>query len=235
MKGKKMICPFCFNEHRELLKFGVQHELFDRLKIIGGGERQSLCPTCGSTDRERLVFVFLVDYVKIFKREQIRILHIAPERNIYRYLEHSEQIDYVVGSLYHQQYQFVKCFSTIDLTKTIFLDNSFDLIICNHVLEHIQEEHSALSEIKRILKARGKAILQVPIAEQLKETFEDRSLVTPSERLNHYGQRDHVRLYGRDYGKRLAKHGFKVENYKLASEYPLLGLNEKETLYVVSK
>ena len=230
-----MTCPFCFSKHSKLLRMGEPQEVFDRLNIVGGGSRECVCPTCFSLDRERLVYVYLVDYFKVFKRSNLHILHIAPERNIYHFLSKAYLPSYLAGALYGSQYPFVKDFLTIDITGTQFPDDSFDLIICNHVLEHIPEESSALNEIWRILKVGGEAILQVPIAYGMDKTLEDPTITTPSERLRQYGQKDHVRLYGCDYQQRLSNHGFDVGKYSLAEEYPLLGLNKEEILYVARK
>src|SRR5690606_22376202 len=171
-------------------------------------------PSCYSLDRERLVYVYLVDYFKVFKKRNLHILHIAPERNIYGFLSKARLPSYLVGSLYSRQYPFVKDFLTVDITRTRFSNDSFDLIICNHVLEHIPEESLALNEIRRILKTGGEAILQVPIAYGLEKTLEDRSIISPAERLRQYGQKDHVRLYGCDY-----EHPWANSNYHPSNRF----------------
>ena len=98
-----------------------------------------------------------------------------------------------------------------DLTSTNFKDESFDLIICNHVLEHIEDDKSALNEIYRILKYNGISILQVPMNVKRKNTFEDSSIKSKNQREKYFGQYDHVREYGLDFKDRVEQAGFKVE------------------------
>ena len=105
-----------------------------------------------------------------------------------------------------------------DLTNLPFEDNRFDLILCNHVLEHVTDDHKAISEIFRVLKKEGKAILQVPIDQNRINTFEDFSITDPKERTKNFGQYDHVRIYGTDFFDRLEKAGFKTEKIDFTAE-----------------
>ena len=98
----------------------------------------------------------------------------------------------------------------IDITDTQFEANRFDVILCMHVLEHVPDDRKALSELFRILKPGGWAIVQSPIDRQRLETFEDPTVVSPKERERLFGQRDHVRVYGRDYSARLEQAGFNI-------------------------
>ena len=100
-----------------------------------------------------------------------------------------------------------------------FKDNSFDFLLCNHVLEHIEDDHKAMSEIYRVLNIGGNAILQVPLNQNSKNTLEDNSITDKKERIEKFGQYDHVRLYGMDYFERLKKVGFELEQIKYASNY----------------
>lgn len=228
-----MVCPICFNTYTNLLPHGVDADIFQKYEIVGGGLRYSKCPTCESTDRERLTYIYLIDFFKILD-QQFRVLHFAPERGIYYRL--FDQIEhYIVGDLNPKLYPNIATINKIDLLDTGFEDSSFDLVICNHVLEHIPQEEKALQEIRRILVPGGQAIVQVPIALALDTTFEDTNVISPDDRLKKYGQHDHVRLYGRDYKKRLEASGFTVAIYNLFEEYKKFGLNPKEDLYVISK
>jgi len=128
----------------------------------------------------------------------------------------------------------------IDITDINFENDYFDFIICNHVLEHVQDDRKAMSELFRVLKPDGEAILQVPISKYNKETFEDFSIVSPREREKYFGQKDHVRIYGKDYKNRLENVGFKLEIYDIKKalnikEAKRLGLNREEILYVCFK
>ena len=114
-----------------------------------------------------------------------------------------------------------------------FEDNFFDVVICSHVLEHIVYDRKAMSELFRVLKSGGEAILQVPISKYNKETFEIFSITFPREREKYFGQRDHVRIYGKDYKKRLESVGFKVEIYYIKKDLSIqdikkYGLNKEE-------
>ena len=129
----------------------------------------------------------------------------------------------------------------MDVTDIHYPENSFDVIICNHVLEHIPDDRKAMNELFRVLKPGGQAILQVPISLTLEKTFEDSTIITPEEREKVFGQKDHVRIYGSDYIKRLKAAGFKVKEYKwtedsnLADPQNRLCLNEDEVVYYCEK
>jgi len=128
----------------------------------------------------------------------------------------------------------------IDIKDINFEDNFFDVIICNHVLEHIVDDRKAMCELFRVLKPGGEAILQVPISKYNKKTFEDFSIILPEEREKYFGQKDHVRIYGKDYKNRLERIGFKVELYDIKNDLNIqdikkFGLNEEEILYIGKK
>ena len=134
----------------------------------------------------------------------------------------------------------VNCDLVFDITDMNFGDSCFDFIICNHVLEHIQDDRKAMSELFRVLKPSGEAILQVPISKYNKGTFEDFLIILPEEREKYFGQKNHVRIYGRDYKGRLESVGFKVELYDIKKDLSIkaikkYGLNEEEILYIGKK
>lgn len=124
-------------------------------------------------------------------------------------LKDAKNIDYVTGDLFPEKYP--KGTVKVDLLKIPFEPESFDIVICNHVLEHIPEDESAMKELQRVLKKSGWGILMVPIDWSRKTTYEDPSITTPEARADHFGQVDHVRWYGQDYTERLKKAGFKVD------------------------
>ena len=111
---------------------------------------------------------------------------------------------------------------------------TFDWVICNHVLEHIEDDQQAMGEIYRVLKPGGSAVLQVPISPALEKTFEDKTIQSPEQREQHFGQRDHVRIYGLDYVQRLEEAGFKVNRQKIKSENNW-GLNPLEDVFWVRR
>jgi len=127
-----------------------------------------------------------------------------------------------------------------DITKLNFKNNTFDLIICNHVLEHIIDDRTAMNEIYRVLKKDGIGILQVPIDKCLEKTYEDNTLVSKKQRAEHFGQYDHVRVYGRDYKNRLEDSGFTVNlidytNEIKDDEISKYGLIKGELIPIVKK
>jgi SAM-dependent methyltransferase len=188
---------------------GVKKTIFRKYRIAGGGYKKNVkCPNCGSTDRGRLLYLFFTLRTDIFRRKT-RVLHIAPNRNIAKVLYENKNIDYVCGALQPDEFKDLGAVR-VDVTKINFGDNGFDVVICNHVLEHVADDAGAMREIHRVLKADGFAVLQVPLALDLPKTLEDSTLRTCKERKRAFGQSDHVRLYGLDYFDRLQKAGFRV-------------------------
>jgi len=116
-----------------------------------------------------------------------------------------------------------------------FEDDYFDLIICNHLLEHVPEDISAMKELYRVLKKPGKAILQVPISKKLDITYEDFSITDPKQREASFGQFDHVRIYGQDYKDRLESAGFKVERINISDEFMKYGIAKEEDIFIGRK
>lgn len=207
------------------------------MNIIGGGYRYSLCPRCPSTDRERLIYWYITERINILNSSKdIRVLHVAPEKNLQRILKSFSHIEYISGDLNPS----TDCDIRLDVTDINFEDNFFDTIICSHVLEHIEDDRKAMRELYRVLRPEGFAILQVPISKNAKEAFEDFSITSLEEREKYFGQKDHVRIYGQDYKRRLESIGFKVELYDIKKELNIkeikkFGLNREEILYVCRK
>ena len=234
--GNKFICPICRGHFRRFLPIGLDIPVIKKYNIVPGGFRKNAkCPRCRSTDRERLFYLYLIKYQPNIFEENINLLHIAPEIKLRKVFNSHSNINYINGDLYNPQADEV-----IDITSINYDDNVFDIIICSHVLEHIQKDELAMSELFRVLKPGGLAIIQVPISSVLVETFEDSSIIEPEDREKYFGQKDHVRIYGTDYIKRLKKSGFKVTAYDFISElnpfdvqkYALL---KDEKLYLCSK
>jgi SAM-dependent methyltransferase len=228
-------CPFCKVTFRKFLPdAGEPSELFTKVHVIGGGpSADAICPLCGSFERERHVYLYLKLMTPVFE-DKTRILHIAPERRLSRILSKRKNIDYVSGDLNPTRAQV-----RVDLTKIDFPDASFDVVICNHVLEHIPQDKIAMAEILRILRPGGWAMLQVPISPAI-ATREDLSVTDPQERLRLYGQDDHVRIYGRDYAERLESAGFRVTTASIARQHGnsyarRFGLLADELIYVAKK
>lgn len=197
-------CPFCGGTFPRFLPFGHTAAVLQDLRVLGGGYRTNArCPQCKSLDRERLVFLYLLRRTRIFNRPS-RILHFAPEFCLGRLLSslpmtHHIAADLVKGRAVYQ----------MDICNIPLADQSIDVVICNHVLEHVTDDISALAELRRVLRPLGFAIVQVPIATSLSVTVEEPpSQANPLARDEHFGQTDHVRIYGRDYVSRLRAAGF---------------------------
>jgi len=182
----------------------------------------------------------LKQYKELNKQREIKILHLAPEHKISAWLLKQPNVSYVAGDKFTKGYEYPSYTIDLDILNLPFEENSFDILICNHVLEHIPDDTAAMKEIFRVLKKDGTAILQVPLAYGLQHTVEDEAAKTEKEREEKFGQYDHVRLYGLDYANRLENVGFKVEvtkpsdfiNSDLINKY---SVNAKENIYAAIK
>jgi len=209
--GSKYQCPICRFHARKFIQVheGASH----------------LCPRCGSIERKRLLWLYLRDEIKIQKQNNFRALHFSPSSVLFRKLMVMENVEYTPTSFDNP---LIK--NHFDITSLPFGENRFDIIICYHVFEHIDNDKKAMSELFRVLKKSGVALLQVPYSE--KETIEDSSVTNPEERKKLFGQEDHVRYYGRtDFKKRLENAGFNVEEISYAKK---LG-EEKSELYQLNR
>jgi SAM-dependent methyltransferase len=174
-------------------------------------EKEVECPRCRSHPRHRKLWVYLSRHTKFFKLKNLYFLHIAPEgclKEKFKKLFDNYLTADISG---HAMVQ-------MDITDIKYPDNSFDIIMCNHVLEHIPDDIKAMSELYHVLKKGGMAILLVPMNLYSDQTYEDWSVVTPEGRVKAFGQHDHVRIYGKDYLERLQSVGFGVSAV-LGNEY----------------
>lgn len=200
-------CLLCNSSFSDFLPGGAKGDLFEKYHVIGAGYREKcICPVCGSFDRNRWFLYVLSKYTNIFT-ESSRVLHFAPEAKIPELLMANINCDY-----YSVDIKPGRAMHCADILDIPYKDALFDYVILNHVLEHVMDEATAIKEIKRILKPSGKMIISFPICTD-KDTCEDDGISGPAERLKHYGQEDHVRLYGRDYKERIEKYGWQVEVY----------------------
>ena len=219
--GRRYECPICGAKLRKYLPYGRRNALLERMHVVGGGRREhGLCPVCGSLDRERLLYLFLCRETDIFSRP-VRLLHVAPERPLERLFRASSRIEYITADKFRNSVA-VK----MDITSMPFPDMCFDAVLCNHVLEYVADEVTALKECYRVLKPGGWAIIQEQIAESLEITYENPALVSAADRLAEYGDGDHVRLYGRDYARRMERGGFAVKVFDWSTEPEGFGLPE---------
>jgi len=200
-------CPFCKGYFKNFNSFGLDFPVLKEKYVVGGGYRlNTACPNCSSSDRERLVYLYLKKKTDILKKK-IKLLHIAPEKHLSKIFISSDNIKYIQGDKYNYSENTLK----LDIAHIPFPDNEFDVIICNHVLEHVQNDRLAMSELFRVLKHNGWAILQVPVSLTLQKTYEDPNIISPKQREKAFGQSDHVRIYSKkNYINRLENTGFIV-------------------------
>ena len=164
-----------------------------------------LAPGTLSLERHRLFWLYLKNETTFFSAP-LRVLHFAPEQAFVQKFKKQKNLSYTTTDL-NSPIADVKA----DICDLPFKDNSFDFIICNHVLEHIPDDIKAMQELYRVLAPKGTAILQVPYDAKLSTTFEDNSITDQRERTRIFGQYDHLRVYGMDYFKKLSSIGFKVK------------------------
>lgn len=178
--------------------------LLRSLRVVGSDLDNYLCPVCGCNDRERHLLLYLRETGWIGKIQGSHVLHFAPEGRLTLFVERAAPGRYVRADLIPSRAGIER----IDLLNIPHPAGTFDLVIANHVLEHVADDTRALSEIRRVLKPGGHAILQTPYSELLASLFCDPGICSEEARLQVYGQEDHVRLYGRHVFDRIASAGF---------------------------
>ncbi|MDF2454414.1 MAG: SAM-dependent methyltransferase [Cytophagaceae bacterium] len=199
--GNKVECTVCNSTYRSFLPYG-------RLQP----RQNALCPNCLSLERHRLIILYLKNKTDFFSPGK-QVLHIAPEHCFIRSFESLHKDGYITGDLYSPLAK-VK----MDVHAIPFPEDQFDVVFCNHVLEHVTDDRLAVREIRRVLKPGGFAILQSPADYRVEKTYEDPTITDPLEREKAFGQNDHMRLFGRDYGQRLGESGLKINQYEVAKE-----------------
>jgi len=221
-KGDNVECPCCKRKFKKFLTYGVKPR------------EGALCPWCLALERHRLLWKYLEDKTDIYIR-QLSVLHFAPEHQFQERLKAARNVTYLSCDL-----DMPTAMDKQDITQLTYSEDSFDAILCNHVLEHIPEDAKAMKELYRVLKPGGWAILQTPMLNK-EETLEDFSITDPQERERVFGQNDHVRIYGADKQKRLEAAGFTVilDDYVTANFTPqqqkYFGLNADEIIWLAKK
>lgn len=200
-KGDKVICTVCEKGFKKFLPYGRK------------ARENALCPNCLALERHRLMWLYLQQKTNFFTAP-LRVLHVAPEACFIDRFEKLPNIDYITGDI-ESPLAKVK----MDIHQIPFEDASFDVVFCNHVMEHVDNDIAACKEINRVLKPKGWGIIQSPVYD-IPTTFEDPSITAPAEREKAFGQRDHVRKYGDDYALRLSKSGLMVSEDRFVQELP---------------
>ena len=186
----------------------IDNKSFSKFLPYGYGNQRSnvLSPSTLSLERHRLLWLYLLNETNFFSTTTIqKVLHFAPEQAFYKIFRNQKNIEYTTTDLLSPLAD-VKA----DICNLPFEDNTYDIIFCNHVLEHIPDDTKAMQELYRVLKKGGMAILQIPQDLKRATTFADNSIVNQKDRAAIFGQYDHVRIYGRDYFDKLRSIGFTV-------------------------
>lgn len=160
-----------------------------------------------------MAWLYLKNETPLFRRPT-RLLHFAPEPFYTRRLDAYLTIDHVPAS-----YDPERPDEGVDIQNLPFEDESFDMIFCSHVLEHVPDDRKGMRELHRVLRRDGLAIIMVPVR-NMPATYEDPSITEPEERAKHFGQWDHLRLYGSDFTQRLEEAGFEASTIYYADRFP---------------
>ncbi|RZJ67225.1 MAG: class I SAM-dependent methyltransferase [Flavobacterium sp.] len=205
LSGDKFTDPIDGKSFKSFLPYGY-----------GKQRNNVLSPSTLSLERHRLLWLYLNNETDFFSAPK-KVLHFAPEQAFYKLFRNQQNLDYTTTDLYSPLAD-VKA----DICNLPFKDNEYDLILCNHVLEHIPDDTKAMQELYRVMKPGGMGIFQIPQDLNREKTFEDDSITDQKQRAEIFGQYDHVRVYGRDYFDKLRSIGFRVveEDYtaKIAPE-----------------
>jgi SAM-dependent methyltransferase len=197
-RGARVSCPICDGAFSRFMDHRAQPSV--------------RCPKCGSMERHRLLWLWLREESDFFTAG-LRVLHFAPEYGVRKRLAALPNLDYHTADLESRLAD-----DHFDIAQIPYPAESFDVILCNHVLEHVPDDAAALSELHRILRSDGWAILMTPIGKGVRRTVEDPQVGEPHQRLAKYGQEDHVRLYGQDFYERLRDAGLEVEAIDYAEQ-----------------
>ena len=239
--GKKRQCYVCGKRFNHFTKYGEGRKKIPefrlKLMIVGSDVDNFGCMYCGSHDRERHLYMFF-DKLRLWDAVRAsRVLHFAPEKHLRSRITGLGPAKYTAADLFPRDEQTER----IDVTDLPFDDESYDFVVCNHVLEHVKEYRTALSEIYRVLSPNGLAVLQTPVSRLLTRNFEDDGIDSDTLRLYFYGERAHCRVFSEKHlfedmmhtGFRLdvAKNGY----YFTDSECRYYGVNGEEDLILLRK
>ena len=198
--GRSRYCTVCKSRVQRFKPYGVNPR------------NDARCPVCDALERHRFAWMYLELHTDLLNGAPKRVLHCAPERGIRHRLERIASLDYVSIDL-EGHHAAVRA----DLTALPFDDDSFDVVLCSHVLEHVSDDRAALREIHRVMRRSGWGVLMVPIADGV--TDEDIA-ADPETRLQRFGQQDHLRKYGRDFAERVSNCGFDVREVRCPDIVP---------------
>lgn len=238
--GGRRLCVLCGHHVWRFMPYrsgsrGVA-PLMHVLEVVGSDVDNFECPRCGAHDRERHLLLYLRAGGMLEWMKGRSILHFAPEKRLSRWIQAAGPADYAPCDLYPKASHVRR----VDMLDMEIESGSVDMVIANHVLEHVGDVDRALSEVFRILAPDGHAILQTPYSSKLHHTWSDAGIDTPQARLQAHGQEDHVRLFGRDIFERIEAAGFesRVRQHDdlLGDTDPsLAGVNRAEPFFLYRK
>ena len=213
-RGRGRECPICGSRYRSFMPYGYVTSRED-----------ALCPHCLSLERHRMIWLWLKMHSNLFE-ERPRLLHIAPEVSLMRHFKplYRGTQSYITADL-----ESPLADMHFDIQSIPMDDGSVEVVICNHLFEHVEDDNKAMRELYRIMKHGGWGIMLVPEDRGRATTFEDDTITDDKERTRIFGQYDHRRIYGRDYDDRLRSAGFSVERISLSSSLSA----EQQRLYAI--
>ena len=239
--GNSRQCYICKKTFNRFYKFMGGSKKFSswykNIDMVGSDVDNFYCPYCSCHDRERHLVAYF-DKLKLWPNENTKVLHFSPEIHFSRKLEICHPLEYIKADLNPAQYILpgIKDVKKLNLMKIPFDEQHFDLVICNHVLEHVPDMQKCMSEIYRVLKRGGIAILQTPYSQLFHNHFEDSSIATDEQRDFFYLQSDHVRIVSENqFIKDLEETGFQLSIAKHTDVFDCNfairhGVNPKEGL-----
>ena len=229
-KGNNVFCPMCQSQFRVFATYGVEKR------------ENARCLNCNSLERHRLLWKYLNEKTTLNDGSKVKMLHFAPQRSYLKAFSENKNIEYTPADLNPETYEY---FDIIKINKANvmeipFEDNSYDVVICNHVLEHVDNDKVAMAELFRVMKSGGWGIFQVPIDYGFEISYEDPSITDRNVSEKACGKYDHLRLYGRDYKNRLESVGFIVNEDDYVNSFSdkdikKFGFSKKERIYYCQK
>jgi SAM-dependent methyltransferase len=241
--GTGFFCPVCNSEFGSFAPayawkgHATEGELTGQKCVVVAPDGR--CPGCDSLQRHRLLWKFLHEESELFDGRSKKLLEIAPDLPFFNLFSGYPYLHYFPCDIHPAQEKYDAFRGGIieaDVCDLPFNDEVFDVVLCSHVLEHVENDRRALAELQRVMKRGGWAVFQSPIHYNMENTAEDESVTSPDEREMLFGQADHLRKYGKDFKERIEDAGFRVFEIDfvhtfLPEEITRFGLDPYERIY----
>ena len=240
---KRKECNICNFKFDDFIPGGKVTNASIKYETVGMGYRPDRdCPNCLSRDRERALHFYIKEFIDTNKISSTsKVLHIAPEKYLKKQLMDICGKNYMAVDKLEDRYSYESDVVKFDLLKNHFESNSFDVIICNHVLEHVLDDDKAIKGLFRTIKNHGILIAQIPYSEKLQYTIEQKTHYDIRQREYFLGQDNHLRLYSlNDYILKLKENGFSVSSLSNNEKFGTsicekFGLIKQEHFFLISK